>query len=61
MGYESLLAIYKEAIDLAQRDEFQPPLHCPNDGTTLIRKGDGTLSCRFDGWIWNGTNNRSEV
>ncbi len=61
MGYENLMAIYSEAKSLAERDEFEAPTECPNDGTTLIRKGDGTLFCRFDGWVWNGSNTGNEV
>lgn len=60
MGYESLIAIYDEARDLAA-EEYRQPHECPNDGTVLITKEDGTVFCRFDGWIWNGTMNGNEV
>lgn len=59
--YENLLAIYSEAQDLALKQAFEKPFECPNDGTTLIEKEDGTLFCRFDGWVWSGTNIGSEV
>jgi hypothetical protein len=61
MGYESLIAIYDEAIKLAMDEEFSEPTECPNDGTILIKNSAGVLHCKFDGFVWNGINNGSEV
>jgi len=59
--YESLMAIYRDAAKQYRDAQNAIPTECPNDGTTLIRKEDGTLFCRFDGWVWNGVNTMNEV
>lgn len=51
MGYESLIAIYKQQAEEAGR-VYEEPTQCPNDGTTLIKNSEGVLHCRFDGWTW---------
>jgi hypothetical protein len=50
-GYD-LLAVYREAADLAADERAIPPQACPNDGTPLSEAPDGTLQCRFDGYTW---------
>ncbi len=61
MAYESLIAIYKEAAEQYQKYRFETPTECPNDGTILVRNSAGILHCKFDGFVWNGINNGSEV
>jgi len=59
MGYESLIAIYEEAYELASTND--EPIECPNDGTILLKNSAGVLHCSFDGWTWNGLNTGNEV
>lgn len=54
MSWQQLLDIYAEAADEARRAQSQPPVACPNDGEPLRSGPDGSLHCRFDGWVWRG-------
>lgn len=61
MAYEDLLSIYRENLNDSARYEYEEPTECPNDGTTLVKREDGILFCRFDGWSWNGFSIGSDV
>lgn len=50
MSWEQLLAIGREAAEIAREEKTRPPTACPNDGEPLTVAPDGTLTCRFDGW-----------
>lgn len=50
MSWEQLLDIAREARQLAEAEQSQPPEACPNDGEPLQRGPNGVLHCRFDGW-----------
>lgn len=53
MSWETLIAIKREAEELDRRKD-DPPTACPNDGEPLESGPDGTLHCRFDGFVWRG-------
>lgn len=50
MSWEQLLDIAREATDLAEAEQSQPPKACPNDGEPLETGPSGVLHCSFDGW-----------
>lgn len=50
MGWEQLLAIRDEAVELARLEATSPPAACPNDGEPLRSAPDGGLYCPYDGW-----------
>lgn len=53
-GWNSALAIVREA---RQQDAFwhaQRPTSCPNDGQPLTTGPRGELFCEFDGYQWDG-------
>jgi len=52
MAWEELLSIYKEAADQRRAEKSQPPVACPRDGEPLTAGPDGTLHCRFDGYVY---------
>lgn len=49
MSWEQLLDITREARRLAEAEQSQPPVACPNDGEPLALV-NGVLHCPFDGW-----------
>lgn len=54
MSWDQLIAIAKEARDLAEKERNTPPAACPNDGEPLQTGPDGVLYCPFDGWRYQG-------
>lgn len=56
MGWGQYRAIIQTGIDYQREWETTDPTFCPNDGTVLQKDKDGKLHCKFDGWIWSGTN-----
>lgn len=49
-GWETLLAISREARALYAEDAARVPVSCPNDGEPLRTAPDGGLFCIWDGW-----------
>lgn len=49
MSWGQLLAIVREAAQVAAEEAGRPPVRCPNDGTPL-EDVNGVLHCPFDGW-----------
>lgn len=49
-GWDTLLAISREARQLYAEDRARPPAACPNDGEPLRTAPDGGLWCPWDGW-----------
>jgi len=60
-GYYDLIGIYKEAQDLQQEFDSQPPLCCPNDAQPLDKGPNGILFCKWDGWVYEGGRNDYEL
>lgn len=54
MSWESLISIYREAVATREAHDTETPAACPNDGEPLAPDADGKLTCRFDGWQWDG-------
>jgi hypothetical protein len=52
MSWEQLRDITREARQLAEAEQSQPPEACPNDGEPLQRGPHGELHCPSDGWIY---------
>ena len=52
MSWEQLLAIRREAVELARAEKSSPPAACPNDGEPLTQGLNGSLTCKFDGYRW---------
>lgn len=55
-GWYSYLDIIREAADEEAEQRTRTPTACPNDGEPLSAGPDGSLFCRFDGWVWDGVN-----
>lgn len=49
-GWDSYLAILREAAEVRDTEETGPPVACPEDGEPLLAGPDGSLYCPFDGW-----------
>lgn len=52
MAWETLLGILEEARQLEREAAAKVPVECPNDFTPLEAGPDGTLFCRWDGWVY---------
>ena len=53
MGWDSLLAIYQEALDIEAEERSRPPEDCPHCSTTLTSGPQGVLYCPFtDHFFW---------
>jgi hypothetical protein len=53
VGWDSLLAIYQEALDIEAEERSRPPEDCPHCATTLTSGPDGGLYCPFtDHFFW---------
>lgn len=50
-NWDTLLAIIREAQQLAEAELSRPPTACPNDGEPL-RSHRGVLHCASDGWTY---------
>jgi hypothetical protein len=50
MGWEELIAIEREAVEVARQERAAPPTACPDDGTPLETGANGVLGCKFCGW-----------
>ena len=52
MSWSQLISIALEAADSVRDEKSRPPKACPNDGEPLISGPNGSLHCRFDGYLW---------
>lgn len=50
MSWDSLRAIYREAVQERMAEDTRPKVACPNDGEPLLVGPDGKLFCPYDGW-----------
>jgi hypothetical protein len=50
MGWDQLVALTQERIELARLEASTPPTACWLCGTPLGRAPDGGLKCQADGW-----------
>jgi hypothetical protein len=53
-GWGTLMNIIAQNREYRLEEETRIPLACPNDGEPLSSGTDGSLRCRFDGWVWDG-------
>ncbi len=55
MSWEQLVAITKEARQIAADERSRPPVACPSDGQALeYHQAKGLLHCRFCGFTVPG-------